>query len=140
MPTATVTLNITTFNPAPMPCVISRPVIQPGGGGNRVKYKSPDTPTDYTIIAMKKGQASLDIAFDVPGYTPGPGASPATFTGADGPANFTTQSVSGSTVTVTDVFANVGNGTNNPSWKYSIAVVNSQGVQGIIDPGIENEN
>ena len=140
MPTATVTLNITQFNPSPTPCVISRPVIQPGGGGDRVKYKNPNNLNDFTIIAMKKGQASLDIAFDIPGHTPGPGASPATFTGANGSANFTTQVVSGSTVTVTNVFANVGNGTNNPSWKYSIAVVNSQGVQGFIDPGIENEN
>lgn len=138
MPTATITLNVTTFNAAPTPCVISRPVIQPGGGGQRVKYKNPSDPTDFTIVAMKKGAAQLSMIFDIPGFTPN-GNNPVTFNGANATANFTTQIVSGSTVTVTNVFANFGNGTNNPSWKYSIAIMNAQGVAGIIDPGVENE-
>ena len=139
MPTATITLTITQFNAAPTPCVISRPIIQPGGGGNRVKYKNPGDPADFTIIAMKKGQASLDIAFNIPGFTPVP-ANPVSFAGANASANFPSQTVSGSTATVTNVFANAGNGTNNPSWKYSIQLTNPQGVPGFIDPEIQNEN
>ena len=143
MPTAAVTLNVTTFNASPTPCVISRPDIHPGGGGNRVKYKNPANLNDYTIVTMKKGAASLDIAFNIPGCTfPAANATPVTFAGANAGANFPTQVVdnASSTVTVTNVFANCGNGSDNPSWKYSIAIVSAAGVQGFIDPIIENEN
>jgi hypothetical protein len=135
MPTAKITLNITRFAAGGC-CEISRPVIQPGGGGNRVRYKNPGDPNDYTLVIKGKGAAPLDIEFTIPDYTPGPGATPLTVTGANGGANFQNQKVSGSTVTITDVFADVGAGA---SWNYSISVLNSSNVQGMIDPPIENE-
>ena len=135
MPTAKITINITEFK-AGSCCTIDRPVIKPGGGGNRVRYKNPGNPNDHTLVIKGKGAAPLDIEFTIPGFTPGPGAAPLTITGLNGPSNFKNQQVSGSTVTITDVFANVGAGA---SWNYSISVLDGNNVQGLIDPPIENE-
>jgi hypothetical protein len=137
MPTEKITLNVTQFVPGGC-CAISRPVIQ-GGGGNRVRFKNETDAHDHTLVAHGKGNAPLDLAFTIPGYTPGPGPSPMTFSGANAEANFVRQSVSGSTVTVTNVFTHRGKGPDNPRWSYAISIVNSAGQQGLIDPGIENQ-
>lgn len=135
MPTAKITLNITRFIAGGC-CEISRPDIKPGGGGNRVRYKNPGDPNDHTLVIKGKGNAPLDIEFTIPGYTPGPGAAPLTISGANGSVNFQNQRVNGSTVAVTNMFAHVGAGA---SWTYAISVLNGSGVQGMIDPPIENE-
>jgi len=134
--TVTVTITIKTFNPAPTPCIVKKPTLS--AGAKRIKYKSAD-PANHTIIALGDPASPLDIVFSVPGYTLGPASTPMSFAGANGAANFPTQAVNGSSVTVTDAFANTGTGADNPSWKYSIAVISPDGVQGIIDPTIENE-
>ena len=140
MPTAKITLNITQFNALPGACVISQPVIDPGGGGNRVRLADPNEPNTLGIIVRGKGNAPLDLKFTIPGCTPGNVAFAAVGAGPSGSADFTTQVISGSTVTVTDVFAHVGKGASRPKWKYSIPVTNAAGVQGEIDPQIENED
>jgi hypothetical protein len=134
MPTATVTLNVTQFNALPAACVISKPVIS-DSAGNRLKYADPNDSNNFGIIAIGKGSSPLNIAFKIPGFNAGT----VTFTGDGGPANFPSQSNSGDTVTVEDVFANAGNSTDLPQWEYSIAITNSSNSAGKIDPEIENQ-
>ncbi len=145
MPKATVTINITNFAPGGC-CTTDRPVISPGGGGNRVRFKSndPASPDFNTLLVKSKGKAALDIAFVLTPATNIPTGIQFQQVGGsgdpNGSLNFGTPSIAGNVITVTDVFAHEGPVTSAPHWDYTISLRNSANPPqtSTIDPGIEN--
>ena len=146
MPTAKITLNVSTFN-ANGCSVIDRPSIDQSAG-NRVYMKSnvPTSPDFNTIAVKSKGKSELDIEFTITPSTLFPTAMTFSQTNgngdANGSANFGTPSIAGNKVTIKDVFALDGPTTNAPQWNYTIAIKNSDtpAKTSAIDPGIENTN
>ena len=165
MPTGIITINVNTFVPNGC-CVTDRPVISPGGGGQRVVYKSTDpTNPGYNTILLKSGKgnngngtkSNLDVQFVI---TPAGiySADSVSFTqllggtsDPSGSTDFTGVTKSDNQITVTDVFAN-SDLTDSTQWSYTIgitrlavpAVPGNPGTpavpaaSGTIDPGLEN--
>ena len=138
MPTATVLLLVDEFKQLPDSCTIKKPIIVKHAK-HRLFYGSA-APDDLTLVAKGKGGASLDIEFIVPGYELD--ATPVNFNGVNTAKNFKkTQPVEDpSSVTITNLFNDVGQGAGRPKWKYSITIRDPKtGQSGVIDPPIENE-
>jgi hypothetical protein len=114
MPTATVILLVDEFKQLADSCTIKKPIIVKNAN-HRLFYGSADA-GDLTLVAKGKNGSSLDIEFIVPGYELDD--TPVSFKGANTAKNFgKKQSVEDSSVTVTNLFNDVGQGSGRPKWK-----------------------
>lgn len=57
-----------------------------------------------------------------------------------GVANFSLQDITGNTITIRALHANSGPASARVTWEYYLVIQRQDGVIGIIDPDIENEN